>query len=245
MSLWIQGHQFFVDLNVLSLGGCDVVLGTQWLSTLGEISWDLKLMKFWYLQNLVLLQGLLSSGSSILGSEEMFKTPIKKGLILQITTPELGVATTLDQLLAALQDPLKEFGAVFDVPIGLPPIRGHEHGIILKEGAQPVCERSYRYPYYQKSEIEKIVKELLEVGSIKPSQSPFSSPVLLVKKADVKDKFPIPVMDELLDELHGASMFSKLDLRSGYHQIRMKDGDVHKTTFRTHEGHYEFLVMPF
>ena len=101
-----------------------MVLGTQWLSTLGEISWDLKLMtmKFWYLQNLLLLQGLLSSGSSILGSEEMFKTPIKKGLILQITTPESGAATAPDQLPAALQDLLKGFDVVFDVPVGLPPI---------------------------------------------------------------------------------------------------------------------------
>ena len=158
-----------------------------------------------------------------------------KGVILQLMEP-LEMCTTA--VLPDVEMLLQQHSGVFEEPTGLPPIRSHDHAIILKDSISPISVRSYRYPFFQKEEIEKIVKDLLKMGVIRLSQSPFSSLVLLVRKAHgtwrmcvdyrainketVKDKFPIPVVDELLDELHGAKFFSKLDLRFGYHQIRVK-----------------------
>ena len=108
---------------------------------------------------------------------------MKRGLILQISGP-ISFADNAAQVPAQVADLLKEFEAIFATPIGLPPIRGHEHQIQPKEGAQAIYQRPYRYPFYQKIEIEKIVKELLFIGSIRHSCSPFGSPVLIVKKVD-------------------------------------------------------------
>jgi hypothetical protein len=156
---------------------------------------------------------------------------------------------------------LQSFESVFQEPQGLPPARHCDHRIHLKTGTQSVAVRPYRYPQLHKDELERQCTTMLTQGIIQPSTSAFSAPVLLVRKADnysrfcidyralndciIKDKYPIPVVDELLDELHGAHYITKLDLRSGYHQVQVHPEDVEKTTFCAHHGHFEFLVMPF
>ena len=137
---------------------------------------------------------------------------------------------------------------------------GFEH-IIELEWTQAVITTPYRHPKRYKDEIEKTIKELLKLGYIWPSSSPFASSVVLVKKKDgtlrmcidyralnkktINNRYPIPRIDELIDELRVAKYFSKIDLCSGYHEIRVRDQDISKTTFRCHYGHYEFLVMDF
>jgi hypothetical protein len=156
---------------------------------------------------------------------------------------------------------LQEFDDVFTTPTGLPPIQRHNHRIHLVPDTPPVAVRPYRYPQLVKDKLECQYVDMLQQGIIRPSSSVFSSPVLMVKKHDdscqfcvdyralnsktVHDMFPISVVDELLDELRGAKFFTKLDLRSGYHQVRMAEADIEKMVFRTHHDHFKFLVMPF
>jgi hypothetical protein len=154
-----------------------------------------------------------------------------------------------------------QFPTVFDIPTGMPPIRECDHQIPLVAGARPVQMRPYRYAPTLKNEIEQQVTDMLQAGTIQNSHSEFASSVILVKKRDntyrfcvdyrhlnaliVKTKYPVPIIDEFLDELYGAVWFSTLDLRAGFHQIRMSPQDQHKTAFQTHHGHFEFKVMPF
>jgi len=270
----MQGYIFRTEFFILPLAGCDAVLGIQWLRTFGPILWDFTQleMRFRYEGTGCTLCGLRQGSRMSWEEGDSFKLSKleRKGILLYLMEPttngvlEPKLSPTIPkqpQLPGPVAAILEDYSDIFQEPKGLPAHRAHDHAITLQEGAQPVSVRPYRYPFYQKEEIERIVKELLESGVIRPSHSPFSSPVLLVRKADgtwrmcmdyrdlkkvtIKDKFPIPVIDELLDELWGAQIFSKLDLRSGYHQIRVVEADIPKTAFRTHAGHYEFLVMPF
>jgi len=152
---------------------------------------------------------------------------------------------------------------VFQKPKGLSPAKDQDHAVVLKPGTSPVCIRPYRYAHHHKDEIKRQVKEVLKSGIIKHRRSPFSSPVILVQKKDnswrmcvdyralnkvvVSDKYLISTINELIDKLHGDKFFSKIDLRSNFHQIKVKEEDTHKTSFKTQDGHYEYkyLVMPF
>lgn len=266
MELGIGSFTISPKLHLFELGGIDVVLGMEWLKKLGDmiVNWRQQTMSFWSDKRWVSLQGIdgqekkLVALQSILSKPKLNDQEVLWGLKTQERS-EVQCLTKHQQV--ELDHLLVQFEDVFKEPSGLPPRRNKEHAINLVEGHGAVNVRPYRYPHHHKNEIERQVQEMLTAGIIRHSTSSFSSPVILVKKKDstwrmcvdyralnkvtIPDKFPIPVIEELLDELHGANFFSKLDLKSGYHQVRVKDSDVCKTAFRTHEGHYEFLVMPF
>ncbi|WMV43384.1 hypothetical protein MTR67_036769 [Solanum verrucosum] len=157
---------------------------------------------------------------------------------------------------------VNEFPEVFpeDLP-GVPPEREINFGIDLLPDTQPISIPPYRMAPAELKELKEQLKDLLDKGFIRPSISPWGALVLFVKKKDgslrmcidykqlnkvtIKNKYPIPRIDDLFDQLQGASHFSKIDLRSGYHQLRVRDSDIPKTAFRTRYGYYEFVVMSF
>lgn len=157
---------------------------------------------------------------------------------------------------------VREFSDVFPEEIaGIPPVRDVEFSVELVPGTVPISKAPYRLAPTELKELKDQIQELLEKGFIRPSVSPWGAPILFVKKKDcsmrlcidyrelnrvtVKNKYPLPRIEDLFDQLEGASIFSKIDLRSDYHQLKVREEDVSKTAFRTRYGHYEFMVMPF
>ncbi|XP_019455099.1 PREDICTED: uncharacterized protein LOC109356222 [Lupinus angustifolius] len=270
LQLMIQGHMLHLPVYLLPVTGADLILGAAWLATIGPHVSDYGTLtiKFYMGDTFVTLHGDRQStptSAHLHHLRRMHHTQaIDELYALQVHTVDNEAPESLshfDSMGPALLKLLTKFSSVFLKPQGLPPQRTQDHVIPIMTGAGPIHVKPYRYAHSQKNAIETMIQEMLQQGIIQPSSSPFSSPVLLVKKKDgtwrfctdyralnavtIKDKFPIPTVDELLDELHGAKFFSKLDLHSGYHQILVTPEDRHKTAFRTHQGHYEWLVMPF
>ncbi|KAI3773509.1 hypothetical protein L1987_48039 [Smallanthus sonchifolius] len=157
---------------------------------------------------------------------------------------------------------VREYPEVFpDELPGVPPDRQVEFLIDLVPGTTPIAKSLYRLAPKEMQELKKQLLELLDKGFIQPSSSPWGAPILFVRKKDgtmrmcidyrdlnkvtIKNRYPLPRIDDLFDQLQGATYFSKIDMRSGYHQVKVTPGDVPETAFRTRSGHYEFLVMPF
>jgi len=265
--VWLlQGKSFRSTFKILPIDSYDAILGMDWLGKHSpmQIHWTEKWLEFQHKGKLVKVQGIppqAQVGSPI--SQNQLEAMEKQGSVLccvQLNSVS-GEQTPETSIPAEIHELIYQYSDIFQPIPGLPPKREGDHTIPLLPGATPFRLRPYRYNPFQKDEIERQVKELLEKGLIRHSSSPYSSPMLLVKKKTgdwrlcvdyrrlnaltVKNKYPLPVIDELLDELGGSSWFSSLDLCSGFHQIRMAEGHEYKTAFQTHNGHYEYQVMPY
>ena len=257
----IGGQEFPVDLMALYMRDFDVVLDMDWLSrhgaTLDCYKKEVKLHRPGKLE--VKFQGIRRELSSNMISTRAAQRMLRKGcqgyLAYAVETGKEG--TLVDEILV-----VKEFPDVFPNDIaGLPPEREVKFTIDLILGTEPISIPPYRMAPAELRELKAQLEELLSKGFIWPSISPWGAPVLFVKKKDgslrlcidyrqmnkvtIRNQYPLPRIDELFDQLQGSRVYSKIDLRSGYHQLRVQEGDVPKTAFRTRYGHYEFLVMSF
>ena len=262
----IQGTAFSSDFRVFKLQGYDVILGADWIFEHSPVELNLKTLTLKVQHEsgqVMFLDASLPQTADIphsLNFQRLMDNSIC-GALLFVRHQQSDSENEGGHIPPEIEKVLEEFQDVFKEPTDLPPSRSCDHVIALEKDAKIVNQRCYRVPHHQKNVMEKLVADLLEQKCIRPSNSPYSSPALVVQKKDfdwricidfrkvnamtIRNKFPMPVIEDLLDELNGAKIFSKIDLRSGYHQIRMNEKDIDKTTFSTHQGNYEYVVMPF
>jgi len=202
-----------------------------------------------------------SDKSIFLREKELNRALISKQPLYLLMPKNICLSSVQASLSLGMEQLLKEYDDVFpqDIPHGLPPQRGIEHNIDLIPGASIPNRPAYRSNPEETKEIQKQVEKLLEKGWVRESLSPCAMPIILVPTKDgswrmcsdcrainnitIRYRHPIPRLNDLLDEMHGACYFSKIDLKSGYHQIRMRARDEWKTAFKTKFGLYEWMVM--
>ncbi|GJT64475.1 putative reverse transcriptase domain-containing protein [Tanacetum coccineum] len=240
-TLALFNHVFKIGLLPTRLGSFDVIVGMNWLS-----------------HHLAV----------IICYEKIVRVLLPSGEILEIQGERPEKDPRSLSCMKADEKKVKDIPIIHDFPevfpddlSGLPPVRKIEFRIDLIPGALPVVKSPYRLAPSELLELSNQLKELQEKGFIRPSHSPWVAPVLFVKKKDgalrmcidyrelnkltIKNRYPLPRIDDLFDQLQGACYFSKINLRSGYHQLRVREEDIPKTAFRTRYGHFEFTVMPF
>ncbi|GJZ77882.1 putative reverse transcriptase domain-containing protein [Tanacetum coccineum] len=261
-------HQFNIDLMPVELGSFDVIIGMDWLRKYHVvIACDEKLVQIPYGNETLIFHGNESNNG-----RESRLTIISCSKAQEYMAK--GCQIFLAQIIAKKEGDKLEGKKLKDVPIvqdfpevfpedlpGLPPARPVEFQIDLIPGAAPVARAPYRLAPSKMKELSKQLQKLSDKGFISPSSSPWGAPVLFRKKKDgsfrmcidyrelnkltVKNRYPLLRIDDLFDQLQGSSIYSKIDLRSGYHQLRVREKDIPKTAFRTRYGHYQFQVMPF
>ncbi|KAJ9541941.1 hypothetical protein OSB04_028447 [Centaurea solstitialis] len=259
----IFGVQFSINLIPVPMNGIDVVVGIDWMLP-NRATTDVA-------GQLVRIQNPSGGELIVYGKgrrvSTLFCSVAKAQKYIQWGGSGFLAYAMADQteerMLTVAEVPVvSEYADVFpeDLP-GLPPDRQVEFGIDLMPGAAPIARAPYPLAPPKLQELLDQLQELSGKGFIHPSSSLWGAPILFVKKKDgshrmcidyrglnkvtIKNRYPLPRIDDLFDQLQGASWFSKIDLRSGYHQLRVKEADIHKTAFRTRYGHFEFLMMPF
>ncbi|KAG8472826.1 hypothetical protein CXB51_034699 [Gossypium anomalum] len=259
--LMIRGHYFSANLMLLLFDEFDVILGMDWL-TLHDaiINCKEKIIELKCESGKILRvepnkSKALSSIISSMSAQRYLKKGYEAYLAYVINTKEVEKKVESVPVVC-------EFADVFpEELLGSPPVREVEFGIDLISGTAPISIAPYRMAPAELKELKSQLQEFTDKGFVRPSFSPWGAFVLFVKKKDgsmrlcvdyqqlnkvtIKNKYPLPRIDDLFDQLKGATWFSKIDLRSGYYQLRVKESNVPKTAFRTRYGHYEFLVMPF
>ena len=257
----IASHEFEADLIVLDIHDFDIILGMDWLAkhraTVDCYRKEVQLSQ--PREPEVIFCGerkiLSTSLISVIQANKMLRKACQGYLVYAIESAN-------SEMQLAEVPVVNEFFDVFpeDLP-GLPPDREIEFEIELAPGTEPISIAPYRMAPAELKELKVQMEELLSKGFVKASTSPWGAPVLFVKKKDgslhlcidyrqlnkvtIRNQYPLPRIDDLFDQLQGAKVFSKIDLRLGYHQLKVRREDVPKTAFKTRYGHYEFLVMPF
>jgi len=259
----MNGFDTQADLNILPLGSYYLLIGMDWLENHRILlnCYDKSFSGVDHLGNKFTVKGVPRKTLITEISALQMKRSIQKGckvyVVHLINNNEENKKSELENIPV-----INEYMDVFpdEIP-GLPPKRDIDITIDLVPGSVPISKAPYRLNILELKELKAQLQELIDKKYIRPSVCPWGAPVLFVKKKDgtlrlcidyrqlnkmtIKNRYPLPCIDDLFDQVRGSTVFSKIDLRSGYHQIRIKDEDIFKITFRTRYGHYEFVVMPF